>query len=105
MCLLIVGLFSNLLLNEPSVAHYIIHYVLHCSASTLAEIPDLQPGDIQVLLRVKSLPALPGLVKAGPGKNSSGLTLLQGILVAQTLPTRYMWVTIWYEVIFIFKSN
>ena len=89
-CLFIVGLFSNLLLNEPSVAQYIIHYVLHCSASTLAEIPDLQPGDIQVLLRLKSLPALPGLVKTGPGKNSSGLTLLQGILVAHTLPTRYM---------------
>jgi len=90
MYLFVAGLFSNLLLNEPSVAQYIIHYVLHCSVSTLAEIPDLQPEDIQVLLRLKSLPALPGLVKTGPGKNSSGLTLLQGILVAHTLPTRYM---------------
>jgi hypothetical protein len=89
-CSFIVGLFSNLLLNEPSIAQHIIHYVVHCSASTLTDIPDLQPEDIQVLLRLKSLPALPGLVKTGLGKNSSGLTLLQGILVARTFPTRYM---------------
>jgi hypothetical protein len=44
-------------------------------------------------------------VKTGPGKNSSGLTLLQGILVSQTLPTRYTWVSISYQLIFIFKSN
>jgi len=84
------GLFSTLLLNEPSVAQCIIHYVIHCSASTLADIPDMQPEDVQVLLRLRSLPALPGLVKTGPGKSSSGLILLQGILVARTLPTKYM---------------
>jgi hypothetical protein len=86
----IAGLFSDLLLNEPSVAKHIIHYVLHCSASTIADIPDLQPEDMQVLLRLRSLPALPGLVKTGPEKNSSGLVLLQGILVARMLPTKYM---------------
>jgi hypothetical protein len=79
-----------LLLNEPGVAQHIIHYVVHCAASTAAGIPDLQPEDIQVLLRVKSLPALPGLVKTGPENNSSGLMLLQGILVARTLPIKYM---------------
>jgi hypothetical protein len=86
----IAGLFSNLLLNEPSVAKHIIRYVLHCSASTIADIPDLQLEDIQVFLRPRSLPALPGLVRTGPKKTSSGLVLLQGILVARTLPTKYM---------------
>jgi hypothetical protein len=86
----IAGLFSTLLLNEPSVAKHIIHYVLYCSASTIAEIPDLEPEDIQMLLRLRSLPCLPGLIKKGPGNSSSGLVLLQGILVARTLPTKYM---------------
>jgi hypothetical protein len=79
-----------LLLNEPSVAQHIIHYVVHYAASTAADIPDLQPEDIQLLLRLKSLPALPGLVKTVPENNSSGLILLQGILVARTLPIKYM---------------
>jgi hypothetical protein len=88
--LFIVGLFSNLLLNEPSVAQCIIQHVVHCAASVTADIPDLQLEDVQVLLRLKSLPALPGLVKTGPEVNSSGLVLLQGILIAHTLPLKYM---------------
>ncbi|XP_033606674.1 minichromosome maintenance domain-containing protein 2 isoform X2 [Cryptotermes secundus] len=86
----ISALFSTLLLNEPSVAQHIIHYVVHCAASTTGGIPDLQSEDIQVLLRLKSLPPLPGLVKTGPENTSSGLMLLQGILVAQTLPIKYI---------------
>jgi hypothetical protein len=82
-------LFSTLLLKEASVAQHIIQYVVHCAASTVAGIPDLQEEDVQVLLRLKSIPALPGLVKTGPESKSSGLILLQGILVARTLPIKY----------------
>jgi hypothetical protein len=63
---------------------------VHCAASVTADIPDLQLEDVQVLLRLKSLPPLPGLLKISPENNSSGLVLLQGILVAQTLPIKYM---------------
>ncbi|KAJ9597503.1 hypothetical protein L9F63_011628, partial [Diploptera punctata] len=84
----ISGSFSRVLLSEPDTASCFIRDVVHCAASVLADIPHLQVQDLQLLLRLKCIPALPGLTKMGP-VGPTGLVLLKGILVAHTRPFKY----------------
>ena len=62
---------------------------MHCAASVLADFPNFQMQDLQLILRIKYMPALPGLIKMGP-VGPSGIILLQGVLIAHTMPMKYM---------------
>ncbi|KAJ1519401.1 hypothetical protein ONE63_004693 [Megalurothrips usitatus] len=82
----------SLVLEQPLLAVQLFRDVVHCAVATLCRLPTLTPDQVQVVLRVSSLPAEAGLRTDGtrrPDPQRRRLLLLQQVAVAVTAPTKY----------------
>ncbi|XP_052121545.1 minichromosome maintenance domain-containing protein 2 isoform X2 [Frankliniella occidentalis] len=83
---------GSLVLEKPRLVQELVRDVVHCALTTLCPLPALTLDQVQVALRVSSLPAERSLRTDGtkiPAPTDRRLLLLQGVAVAVTTPTKY----------------
>ncbi|XP_075210526.1 meiotic 218 [Lycorma delicatula] len=84
---------ATLLLKEPHVFKNLVKDVLHCTITIFSNVK-LHLSDFAISLRT-NLPCIPSIVTSSVNSMKSGLFIIHGVLIATTVPIKYLRSTVY----------